>query len=283
LHLQRLERACDAAASAVDTDGSRLSKRKQASDEADAAAAADHPRDDGPPQSKPKHAPTATPLPAPAKPAPLPIALKHVGLVGGVQPRSVTLEAWQIDARLWPGAAVAGWSITINKADDSKIYSSPDGCAFKARCLAVAHKEGPRQMQAAKPAAPGAGFPLPRAAPGPSAAASLESDGTLGTHATQQPASSGSHAWAPSPASRKRGAPSAGSLLVRKAARPASALGACSSFASAVVAPAATEPEVSPATRMSSPAHTFSGDSTRYTQPQSRSGSELHLPALLTD
>jgi hypothetical protein len=151
-----------APAFAADIDGSRRSKRKQASDEPDASYIADGPSDDDPSHFKRKHAPAAAPIPA---------APDHFGLVQAVQPRSITLEAWQIDARLWPGAAAAGWAITINKADDSKIYSAPDGCTFKARCLAVAHKVGPGQTPAAKPRVPRSATPPPCAAPCQPAAA----------------------------------------------------------------------------------------------------------------
>jgi hypothetical protein len=154
---------------------------------------------------------------------------------------------------LWPGAAAAGWSITMNKMKDTKTYTAPDGRTFQSRFLAAAHKVVPRLTLshsaqppgphttpprfAVIPSVPRAVFVSPRVAPGPSSAAA-PSPAAIGTLAVQgrpqQPGSSASHASTPPPpSSRKRGAhaavsPASHALIPTPPSRKRAALAAMS-------------------------------------------------------
>jgi hypothetical protein len=88
-----------------------------------------------------------------------------------LQQSSGALNAWQIDKRLWQGAAAAGWSFSVDNRGRSKTYIAPDGWTFERRRLAVAHKVGRRQIptHAAQPGAPCAAPPPPRVEAGRSA------------------------------------------------------------------------------------------------------------------
>jgi hypothetical protein len=149
-------------------------------------------------------------------------------------------------------------------SDDSPCRSKRKRARYDAIAFSIAagghDHDGPRRSQRkhALAAALLPATPPPRGALGPAVGAhSPAPNGTLITQATQQqPGSSASHASAPPPASRKRGAPSAGALE-RKAARRAPALRPSST--SAGVALAATAPAVLSADHAGLPAHSSNG------------------------